>query len=200
MRSKIPLTFLNISFRSREIPVLKICKLAQWWRHTLNQISIKYIIARYLNQFVSEMINSWQKDSTRCALQYKRINFVTMATYWVPDLPNVRGFSGFFWRSVLIFFSDVLFTRFSKHINVFKVDYLSWCNFSGLKCTKIYKTTGRTGKESVAMETQFNYICKCVTFRTMSVSSYNGFWRKLIEIALFIYSVVDDVISLLICI
>ena len=78
--------------------------------------------ARYLSQFVSEMFDSWQQDSTRCALQYEIINYVTMATYWVPDLPNVRGFSGFFWRSILIFFSDALFARSSKHINVFKVD------------------------------------------------------------------------------
>ena len=175
---KYRLHFLNIPFHSRDIPVFKICKLAKWWCHTLNQIFIKYIKARYLNQFVSEMIDSRQQDFTRCALQYEIINFVTMATYWVPDLPNVKDFSGFFWRSILIFI------RSSRDINVFKEDYLSWCNFSGLKCTNILKTTGRTGKESVAMETKFNYICKCVTFGTMSISSFNGFWRKLIETAL----------------
>ena len=36
---------------------------------------------RYLNQFVPELIDSWQQDSTRCALQYEMINYVTMATY-----------------------------------------------------------------------------------------------------------------------
>ena len=186
---KYRLHFLNISFRSRDITVFKICKLAKSWRHTLNQILIKYIKATYLNQFVSEVIDSWQQDSTRCALQYEIINFVNMATYWVPDLPNVRGFSGFFLHSILIFFSYALLARSIKHINVFKVDYFAWCNFSRLKCTKILKTTGRTGKESVAMETQFNYICKCVTFENMDISSFNGFCRKLIEIALFICSV-----------
>ena len=59
--------------------------------------------ARYLNQFASEMIDSWQQDSTRFALQYEIINYVTMGTYWVLDLPNVRGFYGFFWRSILMF-------------------------------------------------------------------------------------------------
>ena len=147
--------------------------------------------ARYLSQFVSEMFDSWQQDSTRCALQYEIINYVTMATYWVPDLPNIRGFSGFFWSSILVFFSDALFARSSMHINVFKVDYLSWFNFSGLKSTEILKTTERTGKESVAVEMQFNYICKCVTFQTMSVSSFNGFCRKLIEIAPFIHSMLN---------
>ena len=111
----------------------------------------KYIKGRYLNQFASEIIDSWQQDSTRCALQYVIMNCVTMATYWVQELPNVRAFTGFFWRSILIHFSDALFVRCSKHINVFKVDYLSWCNFSGLKFTTILKTTGRTGKESIAI-------------------------------------------------
>ena len=97
------------------------------------------------------------------------INYVTMATYWVPDLPNVRGFSGFFWRSILIFFSDALFARSSKHINMFKVEYLPLVIFSGLKSTKILKTAERTGKETVATETQFNYSQKDVTFRTMRV-------------------------------
>ena len=27
-------------------------------------------------------------DSTKCAPQYERNSLVTMATYWVPDLPN----------------------------------------------------------------------------------------------------------------
>ena len=62
-----------------------------------------YIKARDLNQFVSEIIDYWQQDSARCAIQYEIINFVTMATYWVPDLPNVRGFSGFFWHPFTYF-------------------------------------------------------------------------------------------------
>ena len=59
--------------------------------------------ARYLNQLVSEMNDSWQQDLTRCALQYETIKYVTMATYCVRDLSNVRGFSGFFWHSILNF-------------------------------------------------------------------------------------------------
>ena len=72
--------------------------------------------ARYLNQFVLEMLDSWQKYSTS-ALQYEITSYVTMATYWIPDPLNVRGFSGFIWHSILIFFfSDALFARSSKHI------------------------------------------------------------------------------------
>ena len=34
--------FFQISLHSRDIKVFKICKLAKWWRHILNQILIKY--------------------------------------------------------------------------------------------------------------------------------------------------------------
>ena len=50
----------QISLRSRDIQVFKICKLAKWWRHTLNQILFKYDEKRYLSQFVSEMFDSLQ--------------------------------------------------------------------------------------------------------------------------------------------
>ena len=106
-----------------------------------------------------------------------------METYWVPDLTNVS----FFWCSILILFSDAFLPDLAS-ISMCQVDHLSWCNFSKLKSTKILKTTGRTEKESVAMGTKFNFICKCVTFGTMSVSSFNVFCRKLIEIAPFMYS------------
>ena len=34
---------------------------------------------------LSEMLDSMQKDSTKCAPQYELRSFVTMATYWVSD-------------------------------------------------------------------------------------------------------------------
>ena len=46
------------------------------------------------------------------------------------------------------------------------------------------------------MEMQFNYICKCVTFGTMIVSSFNGFFHKLIEIAPFIQLYIQSKIRL----
>ena len=36
-------------------------------------------------------------------LQYDHTSFVTMATYWVPDLPDIRDFAGHLWRSILKF-------------------------------------------------------------------------------------------------
>ena len=55
------------------------------------------------------------------------------------------------------------------------------------------ENNGRTGKESVAMETQFNYICKCVTFGNTSASSFNGFCSKFIEISPSFYSMLNCV-------
>ena len=82
----------NISFRSRDIQVFKICKLAKWWRHTFNQILFKYDEKRYLSQFVSEMFDSLQQDSTKCAPQYKLDSSVTMATYWFQTSPILKAF------------------------------------------------------------------------------------------------------------
>lgn len=63
--------FLNISFRSRDIQVYEICKLAKWWRHILNQILIKYDEKRYLSQFETGMFDSLQWGSTKGASQYE---------------------------------------------------------------------------------------------------------------------------------
>ena len=41
------------------------------------------------------------------APQYDPHIFVTVAIYWVPDLPDIKGFSGHLWRSILIFANGV---------------------------------------------------------------------------------------------
>ena len=74
-QEKCCLLFSNISFRSRDIQVFKICKLANWWRHILNQILIKYDEKRYLSQFSSEMFDSLQSDSNKCASQFQLKQF-----------------------------------------------------------------------------------------------------------------------------
>ena len=43
------------------------------------------------------------KDSTKCALQFEFNDFIPMATYWVPDLPNIKGISDHPLRSIFIF-------------------------------------------------------------------------------------------------
>ena len=70
---------------------------------------------RYLGQFESEMFDVLQYDSTKCAPQYERNSLVTMITYCVPDLPNIKGISGHLWRSILICAYDASYARFSKH-------------------------------------------------------------------------------------
>ena len=62
----------------------------------VNQILIKFDEKRYLSQFL-------------CAPQYKLKRFVTMTTYWVPDLSNIKGFSGHLWHSILIFANKALY-------------------------------------------------------------------------------------------
>ena len=67
--------------------------------YTCTQNLIKYDEKRLLSQFfLPEMFDSTRYDSTKCAPQYELKSFATMATYWVPDLPNIKGFSGIpFW-------------------------------------------------------------------------------------------------------
>ena len=48
------------------------------------------------------MFDSLQEGSTKGATQYELKSFVTMATYWVPDLPNIKGISGLLQRSIFI--------------------------------------------------------------------------------------------------
>ena len=40
---------------------------------------------------------------------YKLKHFVTMTTCWVPDLSNVKGFSGHLWHFILIFAKKALY-------------------------------------------------------------------------------------------
>ena len=49
------------------------------------------------------MFDSLQQDSTKSAPQYELNSNVTMATYWVSGLPNIKGISGHLWHSILIF-------------------------------------------------------------------------------------------------
>ena len=55
MRRKMPLPIFKYLFSFQRYSSFKICKLAKWWHHILNQTLIKYDEKRYLSQFVSEM-------------------------------------------------------------------------------------------------------------------------------------------------
>ena len=54
---------------------------------------------RYLSQFESEMF----ENSSKCVPQFELNSFVNMATYWVPDLPNIKGISGLLWHPIFKF-------------------------------------------------------------------------------------------------
>ena len=61
VRRKMLFTVFKYLFSFQRYSSFKICKLAQWWRHTFNQILIKYDEKRYLSQFESEMFDSLRK-------------------------------------------------------------------------------------------------------------------------------------------
>ena len=72
-----------------------------------DQINNFYDEKRYLSGVLS--VPLWY-DSTNCAPQCKFNSFVTIATYWVPVLPNIKSFSGHLWHSILIFANTYKFT------------------------------------------------------------------------------------------
>ena len=67
------------------------CKLAKWWRH--NQILIKYMMKDFSAKLYQKCLILCNKILLS-APQYEHNSFVTLATYWVPDFPNIKGFSG----------------------------------------------------------------------------------------------------------
>jgi len=58
------------------------------------------------------------KISTKCAPQYELNSFVIMATYWIPDLPNIKDFSGHLWCFILIFANGASYAWSSNHMNM----------------------------------------------------------------------------------
>ena len=72
----------------------------------------------YLRQFVSEMPDSLQRDSTTCTPQYEYTSFVLIAKYWVPDLPDIKSFPGRLLRCILIFANGPSSARSSKLTNM----------------------------------------------------------------------------------
>ena len=103
------------------------------------------------------MFDSWQQDSSRCALQYEIISCVTMATYWVPDRCNV------------FFLSDLL----RKHINVFWPGWI-FLNWNSLKYWK--QDLEDWKRECYHGNNLIISVGTRVTFRTtcISVSSLKG--------------------------
>ena len=66
-----------------------------------SQSIIKYDEERYLRQSISEMFDC--SNILLNVLHNTDSTVITMATYWIPDLPNIKGSSGHLWRSILLF-------------------------------------------------------------------------------------------------
>ena len=74
-----------------------------WWKEISQPVCIR---------------NVWFFDSTKCTPQYELNSSVTIATYWVPDLPHTKSFSCHLWHSILIFVDSTSYAWSSKHINM----------------------------------------------------------------------------------
>ena len=138
---------------------------------------------RYLHQNISNVFDFWQQYSTKYVLQFTTVNYVTLATYWVPGLPDFYGFSGLYLTCILIFRGDASFAWSSKHINalgrlLFLASFFWAKNHQNIEIRSV-----GPGNECVAMETWFYYISRCVTLRTIDVPSFNCFCKKLTKIA-----------------
>ena len=110
-----------------------------------------------------------------------------MATYWVPDLADIKGFAGHHWHSVLKFANGATSAWSNKHINMLGwVCGLGKC-FLSLKSPKTMKSHWGDWKRVSYHGNQFLYSRRGVACRTISLLSLNGLCCKLMELGLFIY-------------
>ena len=108
---KCSLLYSNISFRSGDIQVFK---------HSDDVIhSTKF----WPNMMKTDIWANFSQKCLICTPQYEHNSQVTMATYWVPDLPNIKGISGHLWCSILICANDASYARFSRHIMMLGTDH-----------------------------------------------------------------------------
>ena len=120
-----------------------------------------------------------------CASQYELNSFVSIATYWVPELPNIKGFSGHLWHSMFIFANGGLYVWSSMHMNILaRVCDTIECFLCWKSPTDWNKVGGDWKRVSCHGNIIFIVIC---VFRTISLPSFNGLWCKLAKIALLIY-------------
>ena len=89
------------------------------------------------------MFDSLQHDSTKSAPQYELNSFVTMDTYWVPGLPNIKEISGHLWHCILIFANGASYASSSEHINMLAQVSGLGLMFCELKITNILKSSRR---------------------------------------------------------
>ena len=128
-------------------------------------------------------------DSNRCVPQDELNSFVAMATYWVPYLPDIKGFSGLFSHSTFIFANGASSLIYMIQQVYKDVRSGSWpcLMFFQLKIAKISKS-GWRGLEKSELPWEYNfYSRRCVALRTISLPSFIGLSCNLPEIAPFVY-------------
>jgi len=137
--------------------------------------------------------NFYQKCLILCSkvhlnvLHNTSLTVVTMATYWVPDLPNIKGISGHLCHSILTFANGASYAWSSKHINMLAwVCGLVWC-FLSWKSLTYWNQVGGDWKRVSCHGNRIFYSCGCVFCRTVSIPSFNCVRCKLAKIDLFIY-------------
>ena len=151
--------------------------------YILKQI-LKKCGERYVSQFESEIFDSLLWDSTKCAPWCVSNSFVTMATYWVPDLPNIKGFSGHLWWTILMFANSASSTWSSQHINMLAQVHDLISSFLSWKSRMFWNQLSGDWKR---LSCHGNVHNSCVACITISLSSYNCLCCKFTMIALFIY-------------
>ena len=64
-----------------------------------------------------------------------------MATNWVPDLPNIKSFSGHHWHSILIFANGALIWMIQQAYKYVSSSLWPCLTFFELKITNILKSS-----------------------------------------------------------
>ena len=136
------------------------------------------------------MLDCLKQYSTKCAPQYNLNSSVTMETHWVPDLPILKPFLSAF--SVPFYLCKQHFKCMIQQAQKDISSSLWPClTFFRLKITNILKTRwlGNEKRELASERIFIFYSRRRVSYRTISLLSFNGLRCKLAKIGLFIYSI-----------
>ena len=119
--------------------------------------------------------------------KYEYTSFVTMATYWFPDLPDIKSFPGRPLRCILTFANGPSSARCRKHINKLgQVFGLLKC-FLNIKSSTIMKSDWGDWKRVSCQGKPNFYSSRYVACRTITPPSFSGLCLKLTKIVLLVY-------------
>ena len=112
-----------------------------------------------------------------------------MATYWVPDLHDIKRFSDHLKHSLLFNFCQwCIICVIEQALKYIRLSLWSCLIMSSkLRTTKILKSGWRDLKRVGCHGNRNCSGCGCVAFRTISLPSFNGFCSKLTKIKHYLY-------------